>query len=104
MPSRWAPSRRVVSNTWKSRSVGTRRSWSMGWTREYKKTPREREVCAQSGTDCALGDNDRAGGGHRGRVKHASPGGGAPARRNRGEDSARFLLLLCGDPALLDPG
>src|SRR3954463_4572048 len=38
-----------------------------------KKTPREREVCAQSGTDCALGDNDRAEGGHRGRVKHASP-------------------------------
>src|SRR4051795_9879238 len=73
MPSRWAPSRRVVSNTWKSRSVGTRRSWSMGWTRENKKTPREREVCAQSGTDCALGDNDRAEGGHRGRVKHASP-------------------------------
>ncbi|UOY01470.1 hypothetical protein MVA48_21445 [Blastococcus sp. PRF04-17] len=30
-----------------------------------QKDPREREVCAQSGTDCALGDNDRGRGGHR---------------------------------------
>src|SRR4051812_40067909 len=83
MPSRWAPSRRVVSKTWKSRSVGTRRSWGDGSSRQTKRPPGVREVCAQSGTDCALGDNDRAGGGHRRRVNHAGLIGSTRPAENR---------------------
>ena len=68
MPSRWAPSRRVVSKTWKS----VRGAHGMGFSRcggdsarQRKRPPGYGRSARSRGADCALADDDRAGGVHR---------------------------------------